>query len=171
MLMSDDLPWVESWAKAAATHADVVRIGFRSKTRSGDWLERPSIDSDQYVIRIPQRAGPYRVTGRYSDLPLARRFARALDVIGHEVGAVDVVHADFHSNARWLPLAQRWTKTPYVVTEHSTAWSGENPDNQLTKRGPRHRGPDLSRRRRGHAGVGRPAASSSAHVGSTPTSW
>jgi glycosyltransferase involved in cell wall biosynthesis len=55
--------------------------------------------------------------------------------IEREQGDVDVIHAHFYANARWLPLAHRWCSIPYVVTEHSTGWSGRNPDNQITARG------------------------------------
>ena len=154
MLMGTE-PWMESWARAASTHADVVRVSFRSRADGGKWLERvdgdaaeswpeagtternrPSRgDAPHYSIRVPLAFGRYRMTGRYSDLPLARRFVRALREIERDQGPVDVVHAHFYTNARWLPLAHRWCTTPYVVTEHSTGWSGRNPDNQVTARG------------------------------------
>ena len=134
MLMGD-MPWVESWARAAETQCDVIRIRFVARSAGGPWLTRTKSDPPEYAIRLPRRAGPYRVVGRLSDAPLARRFARAIRQIEEEHGRVDVIHAHFYSNARWLPDFQRLVRRPYVVTEHSTGWSGENPDNQITARG------------------------------------
>ena len=134
MLLGSE-PWMEGWARAASTHADVVRVSFRSRRDGGAWLERIDGDAPHYSIQVPLALGRYRLTGRYSDLPLARRFARALREIEREQGPVDVIHAHFYTNARWLPLARRWCSTPYVVTEHSTGWSGRNPDNQVKARG------------------------------------
>ena len=134
MLMGDT-PWVESWARAAETQCEVIRIRFRARASGGPWLARSEQDPREYSIRLPRRAGPYRLIGRLSDLPLAMRFARALHQIEQDHGRVDAVHAHFYSNARWLPEFQRFLRRPYIVTEHSSGWGGENPDNQLTDRG------------------------------------
>jgi glycosyltransferase involved in cell wall biosynthesis len=134
MLMGDT-PWMETWARAAEQSSEVVRIGFRPRDDDGPWLRRELGESVHYTIKVPPRTGPYRVVGRASDASLVLRFVRALREIERRHGRVDLLHAHFYANARWLPDMQRLVERPFVVTEHSTGWSGENPDNQISPRG------------------------------------
>jgi glycosyltransferase involved in cell wall biosynthesis len=134
MLMLD-APWVENWARAAGTVADVVRVHLVDSQREGAWFRSIDGDRDAYLVEVPRLDLPYSVLGPPADLPLALRVHRALSRIEKRNGPVDVVHAHFSDGARWLPYVKRWRSLPYVVTEHSTAWTLQSPDKVISQRG------------------------------------
>jgi glycosyltransferase involved in cell wall biosynthesis len=65
----------------------------------------------------------------------ARRIRAAIKVIERHRGPIDLIHAHFYANSYALPAVSDMLQIPYVVTEHSSAFTHKNRDNVMSARG------------------------------------
>lgn len=123
----NDNPWSDDWADAAAQVARVIRV--REVKSSAGWIATPlrRTGPSTYELLLPKRGLPHRFFGRGAVWPAVLQHLRALRHIQAEHGTVDVLHAHTYAQAMPLPAVHRRTGIPFVVTEHLTAWTGENP--------------------------------------------
>ncbi len=140
MLLNPNNSFERVWADAAATHSDVVRITITKHRDGGEPTALP------YLWRVVDQPGAYLLDrsrsrrGGYPMRLLARRqlidqLTRSIELLQRDGGAFDLLHWHFTSSSRAMTEVARRVSLPYVVTEHSTAFSGQNPDNQLSRRG------------------------------------
>jgi glycosyltransferase involved in cell wall biosynthesis len=114
------MPVFATWARAAREVADVTTIALVRPDRP-----RPPAD---VTIELPRRPLS-RLTARFVDRLDARRILAAL----RELPPADLLHGHFYAGARHLPEVSRALGIPYVVTEHSTAFTGANPTKHMTR--------------------------------------
>jgi glycosyltransferase involved in cell wall biosynthesis len=114
------MPVFATWAEAAREVADVTTIALVRPGRP-----RPVAD---LTIQLPRRPLS-RLTARFVDHLDARRILAALG----ELPPIDLLHGHFYAGARHLPEVSRALGIPYVVTEHSTAFTGANPTKHMTR--------------------------------------
>jgi glycosyltransferase involved in cell wall biosynthesis len=137
--------FMAAWLAVGRRVADLIRL--RATTRSGAegdarfalvegfrGLYRDRAEPRSFAYVAPA-ALPYRAFGRLTDLPKVRALERALAGIAASHGPVDVLHGHFYADARPLPWLRRRLGLPYVVTEHSSALSGQSPDQVITRAG------------------------------------
>ena len=74
-----------------------------------------------------------RVLWRAADAATARRADQVVAAEERLEGEFDLFHGHFAAGSRWLVRLAAGRRRPLVVTEHSTAFTGLNPDNRLTR--------------------------------------
>jgi glycosyltransferase involved in cell wall biosynthesis len=128
-----------AWADAAGTQVDVIRLTIDSSVsgRSTDLdglVRDPERDDTYYLGRPPQPVpgAPGRAWHRHQLAKAAAEAARHLDR-AHD--GIDLVHGHFSASGDLLAAMAASIEAPFVITEHSTSFSGMNPDNQTSRRG------------------------------------
>ena len=156
MLVNAGGAFEPAWADAAATRVDLVRVRLGSEAAGTE-------TGLAHLRRVPGAAGSYqlavgprrpRAAGVGARLGRAlgrgrenRRLVRALARVQADEGPFDLLHGHFSASASRITRGARALGVPYVITEHSTSFSGRNPANPLSRRG-------LARTRRACAGAG-----------------
>lgn len=137
MLVGEEIPFAESWARAAACHAEVITVTAIRK-RAGaprDDAEMGRVRAGDYTVQC-LRLRPKRLLGWLINRVMARRLARCVHRIEQERGPVDLIHTHFYSSLGPMPALKRRTGIPYVVTEHSSRLTLKSATHKpLTRRG------------------------------------
>ena len=138
-------PFCRNWFDSARLVADAVylRPVDRPHTaRTPGYAPVPSIPglfrdpSDDRVFEyLLPRDLPYRVLGPLADRPNERALAGVLDHLAGEFGPAECLHGHFSSGTRMFPWLSRTLGVPYVVTEHSSHFTGLSPDTTVSRRG------------------------------------
>jgi glycosyltransferase involved in cell wall biosynthesis len=140
MLMGSD-PFGHDWSRTASRVAEVVEL------RAVNQFEWKPIDGLPFLARSPERHcyeistlrwRPGRVLGRWSDRLMARRYYLALLYIAGQHGHIDLLHTQFYSRARHLPFLKQQLGIQYVISEQSSALTGESPEKRVSAQGLRH---------------------------------
>ncbi len=128
----------DGWTAAAARFATVTEI-LPVNQLTGVAVadsETVAVDSDNPAsVQVLGVRGVSRpLWGRWQLARYAARLVEAIHDIEQRRGPVDLVHAHFYSNSFALPRVRRLLGKPYVITEHSTAFTDMNPENVLRAR-------------------------------------
>ncbi|MEM8902627.1 MAG: glycosyltransferase family 4 protein [Actinomycetota bacterium] len=116
-------PVAANWVRAAEQTAEVVPVRLR---RGG----RPTVrvaDDGVHEVVVP-RLRPGRLFWAIQQQLEARGIVRLLDRLEAQGRPISVLHAHFAASSRGMALAARRRGLPLIVTEHSTWFTGENPD-------------------------------------------
>jgi glycosyltransferase involved in cell wall biosynthesis len=116
-------PVAANWVRAAERSVDVVPLRIVRGLRPGT---RTAPDGVTEVV-VP-RLRPGRLTWGLLRQLEAGLVGRVLDELGAEGRPVSLVHAHFAAASRGLALAAERRELPFVITEHSTWFTGQNPD-------------------------------------------
>lgn len=135
--------FIRYWLGAARQIAHVIRLRALESSPAAHASPLVPVDgvrglyrecADSYLYAIPW-SPPYRLLGRPADVPQVLALERALRGIERIHGRISVLHGHFYAGTRLLPTVRRRMGLPYVVTEHSTALSGLNPDRTVSRVG------------------------------------
>lgn len=116
-------PVAANWLRAAELTADVVPL----RLRRGGVPALRRADDEVYEITVP-RLRPGRLFWGLRQQLEARLILRLLDQLEADGRPVSVLHAHFAASSRGMALAAARRGLPLIVTEHSTWFTGENPD-------------------------------------------
>lgn len=100
----------------------------------------PRLDDDAggpHVDLAVTRLRPSRFFWRLNARLAARSIGRSIAMLEDHGYHVDLVHGHFYSHSAALPDLKERHRLPYVVTEHSTALTFENPTKSVTRAGRR----------------------------------
>jgi len=127
------------WADAAATGADVVRLAMvdplRGEPTAIEGLRRDAARADTYDVfrRKPRSTSALR--RRVDRRRLADQLTRATQHLQREEGPFDLVHGHFSAAGQLVSGMARAIGVPFVITEHSTSFSGRNASNRASRAG------------------------------------
>ena len=156
MVLSDRGAFEPAWADAAATRVDLVRVSIGSEAvgvpTALPYLKRVPGQRDSFQLASGPRPSSTRTWRGFAARAIhrrrvARRLARSVRLLQADLGPFDLLHGHFSASAPTITRGARALGVPYVITEHSSAFSGRNPNNRLSRRG-------LARSRRACAGAG-----------------
>jgi len=156
MLLNGRSAFEPAWADAAATRVDLVRISIASEAGGAPtalpYLKRVPEPADSFQLASgPSPANARTVRGFAARVVrqrrVKRRLVRSLRLLQAHHGPFDLLHGHFSASAPTIIRGARALGVPYVITEHSSSYSGRNPNNRLSRRG-------LTRTRRACAGAG-----------------
>ncbi|MEO1063549.1 MAG: glycosyltransferase family 4 protein [Actinomycetota bacterium] len=116
-------PVAGNWVRAAEQHAEVVAV----RLRRGGWPTVRVGDDGVHEVSVP-RPRPGRLFWGVGQRIEARGIVQLLDRLEAEGTPITVLHAHFAASSRGMALAARRRGLPLIVTEHSTWFTGENPD-------------------------------------------
>ena len=130
-MFDNGAPFCSDWAAAARTTCDVIQV--KAVAPGGQMRPDPR---DSRRILVPMPGGRLVSLARRTGLDLqTRRWLAALHRLERSHGRVDLLHGHFYADCRPLAIVSRRLGIPFVVTEHSSALMGGNPDNVLSKAG------------------------------------
>lgn len=112
-----------AWVRAARLHADVEVVRFLRGSRPGVATSADGV----HEITTP-RLRPGRLLWRAQAEIEARAILRLLDRLAADGVDVRLLHGHFVAGRRGMAIAARRRGLPFVITEHSTWFTGENPD-------------------------------------------
>ncbi len=156
MVMNARAPFEPAWAAAAATRVDLVSVRVvdepTGEPTALPYLARVRGSTDSFqVVTGPGPITRFAVVGSVRRVlqrrRLARRMVRALRVVQAEQGPFDLLHGHFSASAPIITPGARTLGISYVITEHSSSFSGRNDQNQMSRRG-------LAQAKRACAGAG-----------------
>lgn len=140
MLVSPTQTFEWDWLNAARQCSEVLALE-HSKTGL-DWpplpdfpvLARNPDHSDHYRVLRPKKL-PRRLFGPLADFRSVALLTDVLKYLASIHGQIDLVHTHFYAGARFMPDVRRKTGIPYVITEHSSAFTLASPDKSINSRG------------------------------------
>lgn len=134
-LMIGTTPFPHDWADSVSNFARVTRLGL-------GFCDRPNVT---YVRRLKLR--PKRLFAPVNDLTDTAQLVRAIKAQGRRSGeAIELLHGHFYPSAHKLAGAARSMRLPLVVTEHSSAMTGNAAEHKQLSAGGLRRAASLYER-------------------------
>ena len=132
LMLVPDLPVADEWQRAASRCQDVVAVRVRPGPRTSG-LPRPGSDGVITITRPRLRARRYRRHGAHRlDADV---LTELVDQLTDEGRVINLVHGHFAAGCGGLPGLRARRDIPYVVSEHSSALTFDNPHKQISSGG------------------------------------
>lgn len=123
------LPVASDWAKATAEAGDVTIVS--QHHRLGVEVEGGSVSSPPDLAVGGLQLRPKRVFWRANRRLHTGSLLRLLDRLEARGHGVDLIHSHFSASSLGLPVAAARRQIPYVVSEHSSAFTRFNPEKEV----------------------------------------
>ncbi|MDH4170559.1 MAG: glycosyltransferase [Acidimicrobiia bacterium] len=132
MMLVPDLPVADEWVRAAARHQLVVPV----RVRPGPLTRHlPRWDGDGPITVTRPRLRARRFRPQTSLRLEAQVLTRVVDHLAAQGIDITVAHGHFAAASRGLPGLRARRDIPYVVSEHSSALTFDNPHKQVSGSG------------------------------------